>query len=49
MGLINLAEVFAVDVYFLDALYHLTHHVDVTTAQPTDQCGSCGRRFYPVL
>jgi hypothetical protein len=45
----DLADVLAVDVYFLDALYYLTHFVDVSGHASPDDCPACGRQFYPVF
>ena len=38
----------AVDVYFLDALYWYTHHVDVPDHAPPRTCPICATRFLPV-
>ncbi|RPI49665.1 MAG: hypothetical protein EHM55_23245 [Acidobacteria bacterium] len=47
--LADLAALLAVDVYFLDALYHLSHFADLARHAPADTCPACGRSFYPVF
>jgi hypothetical protein len=45
----RLAELPAIDIYFLDALYYLTHFVDVSPYAVADECPACGQPFFPVL
>lgn len=43
------SELAVFDVYFLDALYFLTHFVNIAQHAVADECPSCGKRFFPVL
>jgi hypothetical protein len=45
----RLAGLPAIDIYFLDALYYLTHFVDVTPNAVADACPVCRLSFFPVL
>ena len=45
----RIAQLAAIDVYFLDALYFFTHFVDVARYTPADECPTCGKSFIPVL
>jgi hypothetical protein len=45
----KIARMPVIDVYFLDALYFLTHFADVPEHAIADTCPSCQGQFFPVL